>query len=168
MKYFIILFFFVSCSNKNYQQNVVNNNEVIFHLNEVVIVDKKIISEIKTSILQYVRDCKIKPDYGYLIKEDKMILSLTKYQISDDFKINEIQNRLNLTKGILFIDEIPILIYYKGNDDKSFYLKKNKLKFDIKSSNQGCVLDKYYQFKNEELILYDEFFLGNIKVEKAK
>ena len=74
MRYLILILFFLSCSKKNYQENLISNDEVVFSLNKIVISDAAILNEVKQSIELYKKDCGFKPDYFSLSVNDGMMI----------------------------------------------------------------------------------------------
>ena len=167
MRYLILILFFLSCSKKNYQENLISNDEVVFSLNKIVISDAAILNEVKQSIELYKKDCGFKPDYVSLSVNDGMILRLTKYQDSDDEKISVIKEELKFARGVTLIDKVPVIVYFTNEKHSLFSVKNKKLTISFNSSNTGCFIDRYYEFENGKLKLYNESFLGDIKIGKA-
>lgn len=163
MRYLVLILFFLSCSKKNYQENFISNDEVIFSLNKILINDAVIFEETKKSIEIYKKDCGFKPDYVSLFLDKEMDLSLIKYQDSENEKISDIKEELKFARGVTLIDKVPVIIYFTKRNDSLFIIKKKKLIINFKSSNIGCYFKRYYEFENGKLKLDNEYFISNIR-----
>jgi hypothetical protein len=167
MKYLLITIVFLSCSKSNFSERTIISQQIDFSLNKVQIINSNFIDEVYLSINYFEKKTGKKPDYASFYVDNEANLRLNSFQCDNSNSAKELKEEINNSKGVAIINDVPVIVFYTNENRNFFKLSDEKLFINIVCTLSNPFFDKSYEISNEKLILYDELFLPNTKVEKV-